>query len=289
MKKKRGLGTGISALIEDFNTSAEHNILFIDRENIFPNPKQPRKEFDEDALHDLAYSIKTKGIIQPLLVQKTDEGSYQIIAGERRWRAAGVAKLEKIPVVVKDVNEVEAYELALIENIQRQDLNPVEEAMGYRELIDEFELTQEELSKRLGKNRSTIANSLRILMLPEVIIEDIRTGRLTQGHAKVILSLKQGEEQLRLREQILSGSLSVVKAEKVKKKIASTTKQRKKRKTKKEEQDIYLIDVEESLKEYLSTKVLIEKKKRGGVINISFTSDDDLNRLVEKIMGDKEV
>ncbi|MBF0274850.1 MAG: ParB/RepB/Spo0J family partition protein [Nitrospinae bacterium] len=279
--KRKGLGGGISALIEDFSTNTENNILFLEVDRVIPNPNQPRKAIKEEPLQELVNSIKTKGIIQPILVQRSGD-NYLIIAGERRWQAAKKAKLEKVPVVVKDVTDVEAYELALIENIQRENLNPVEEAFGYKQLIDQFELTQEELSKRIGKNRSLIANSLRIINLPEEIIEDIKNGNLTHGHAKVILSLKDSQEQISLAKQIKEKDLSVFNASKVKTRIKS------KNKRKKTDKDIFLLDVEENLKDYLSANVTIVNKKKGGAIMINYSSTDHLNTIVENIIGENK-
>ncbi|MBF0276124.1 MAG: ParB/RepB/Spo0J family partition protein [Nitrospinae bacterium] len=277
--KRKGLGSGISALIEDFSTNTENNILFVEVDKVVPNPNQPRKEIKDEPLQELVNSIKTKGIIQPILVQRIKEDSYQIIAGERRWQAANKAKLEKVPVVVKDVSDVEAYELALIENIQRENLNPVEEAQGYRQLIEQFELTQEELSKRLGKSRPVVANSLRILNLPEEVIQCIRNGEISHGHAKVILSLTDKNEQLNFVKEIKEKGLSVFKTSKLKKQIKS------KKERKKESKDIFILDVEENLKEFLSASVSIQKKKKGGTLMVNYTNDEHLSNIVEKIIG----
>src|SRR5499426_4565697 len=205
---KRGLGRGLDALLGDAPTVGDTQTE-IPIDQIEPNPRQPRKTFDPGALDELALSIKASGVIQPIVVRRGLTGGWQLIAGERRWRAARQAGLERIPAVVREATDSESLELALVENLLREDLNPLEEAEAYQRLLTEFAWTQEELGERVGRDRSTIANGLRLLKLPEVIQADLRSGRLTMGHARALLSLTSPADQLKLREQILAHSWSV--------------------------------------------------------------------------------
>ena len=213
MASRHGLGRGLGALLPSTPSSGTASseatgIQEIPVQDIAPNPRQPRKDFEINALNDLAGSLKKSGVIQPVVVRKVGSG-YQLIVGERRWRAAKLAGLERIPAVVRDVSDVESLELALVENLMREDLNPIEEAEAYQRLLAEFGWTQEDLAERVSKDRSTISNCLRLLKLPDLIRADLRAGRLTMGHARAMISLTSELEQLRLREEILAHSWSV--------------------------------------------------------------------------------
>jgi len=269
--KKSGLGKGLEALLgESFN---EGEILFCDLESLKPNPFQPRKSIDEKAIEELALSIKEKGILQPLLVRPKD-GGYEIIVGERRWRAAQRAGLKKVPVIVKEVSDRELLELALIENLQRQDLNPLEEAEAYRTLMEQYGYTQEEIGQRVGKDRSSIANALRLLKLPEEAKEALREGRITRGHAMAILSLRSEKEQLRLLREILKGELSVRESESLSRRL--------KREGPSSYPELELLL--EDLRRRLEAPVKIRYRKGRGRIEIEFFSLDDLERIVGIIL-----
>jgi len=276
MAKKLGLGKGLDALFSE-ELGAEY--LMCPLEKIRPNRYQPRLQIDpeDSSFKELVASVKEKGILQPLIVTPTEDG-YELIAGERRLEAARQAGLREVPVIVRrDITEVERLEIALIENLQRQDLTPLEEAEAYYRLMTEFHLTQEEIAKRVGKDRATVANILRLRQLPSVIKEDLNQGRLTMGHARALLNLPL-EQQLALRNEIIKKKLSVREVEKRSQQL------KKKTRPKKEEQPIYL-DLEERLTEVLETKVKISPKKQGGVIQINFYSEEELRRIVERIAG----
>src|SRR5215510_10993323 len=207
MVPKRGLGRGLGALLSSSPIEGEP-LLEVSTDEISPNPNQPRKVFGPEGLEELAASIRSSGLLQPVIARRTAHG-YELIAGERRWRAARQAGLERIPVIVREATDAESLELALVENLLREDLNPIEEAEAYQKLLAQFNWTQEQLAQRVGRDRSSIANCLRLLKLPDVIQEDLRTGRLTMGHARALLPLPGAAEQLKLREEILSHSWSV--------------------------------------------------------------------------------
>jgi len=281
MIKRKALGKGLSALIPEANDIAPHqeNDFFqCPIESIEPNPYQPRQEFDNTALEELAASIKEKGVITPILVSKSDEG-YRLIAGERRWRAAQKAGLERIPVVVRESTPIESLELALIENIQRRDLNPIEEALAYKKWIEDSDTTQEILAQRVGKDRSTIANLLRLLNLPTEIQKDVIDGKLSMGHARVIAGLKSPGEQNRIRALIIKKDLSVRQTETLAKRELSGGHPKKKS----HDLDEYLSSLSDGLKRSLGTKVEIKKKGKKGSINIYFYSDDELDRLLDRL------
>ncbi len=277
--QRKALGKGLGALIpleqpENLNNFGT-NTSDIPIVKIFPGKAQPRKNFDEGNLQELVDSVKEKGILQPIIVQKEKNG-YEIVAGERRWRAAKLAGLEKIPAIVMNLSDLETLEVALIENIHRQDLNPIEEANVYHKLSTKFDLTQDEISKRVGKDRSSIANFLRLLKLPPEIKKDIAENSLTMGHARALLSLQYPHEQLKLRDAILKNSLSVREVEsKIKNQKQKT------QTTKTEKKDIFLTKLEDDLKKSLGTKVLMTKGKKGGKIIINFYSDEELERILK--------
>jgi ParB family chromosome partitioning protein len=250
-------------------------------ELISPNPYQPRKTFDDAAIRELSESVRSHGIVQPLLVTRNGE-KYQLIAGERRFRAAKLAGLTTVPAIVKDpIVGLGALEIALIENIQREDLNPIEEAMAYRQLHDEFGLTQEEVAKRVGKERSTVANSLRLLRLPDKVKVLVASTQLSMGHARALLALQGAKQQEELAEKIVRDDLSVRQTE------ALVAPPPPKPKKKEEQKDVFTRDAEERLQRSLRTKVEIRRKRRGGTIQIGFSSEDELIRLFENLTGGK--
>jgi len=282
MKDRKGLGRGFASLIPDAEvpTDIKQQIIFCDVNDITPNKMQPRKDFDKDALKELSNSIKEKGIIQPLLVKKVTDG-YQIIAGQRRYEAAKMAGLSEVPVLVRTTNEIEDLELALIENIQREDLNPIEEAAGYRMLTEEFDLSHDDIAKRVGKSRAAITNFLRLLKLPQKIQDALLENKITMGHARTILSLDGEKEQLNFLRQIISTNLSVRKSESLAKGIKKSGKAFK---LDSKAQNPLLRSVIEELQRIFGTKVkILQKKDSKGKLIIDFYSTQDLNRILKII------
>ncbi|MCK5511299.1 MAG: ParB/RepB/Spo0J family partition protein [Thermodesulfovibrionia bacterium] len=274
---KTALGKGLGALIQEKEKTS--GILELDINAIIPNEHQPRRVFNDNSLRDLASSIKEKGVIQPVIVRKTAENSFVLIAGERRWRAAKTAGLKKIPVIIKDAAPAEALELALIENIQREDLNPVETADAFQRLINEFNLTHDELSKKVGKDRATVTNYLRLLKLHPDIKAWIAGGSLSIGHAKALLQIENAIAQLDAARKIIKKGLSVREAEALSKKSSSPPVSAQKTHTWRDPQ---IVSLENTLKQSLGTKVrLIHKGKKGGRIEIEYYSLDELDRLLE--------
>jgi len=282
MAKRPALGKGIGALLSSANQEGNSNSKYFlcPIEDLKPHIDQPRKSFDNAKLEELAASIREKGVIQPLVVRREDD-HYQIIAGERRWRASQKAGLREVPVVIQDVSEDWALEMALIENIQREDLNPIEEAEAYRHLMDGFDLTQEEVAKRVGKERPTVANSLRLLRLPELVRQDVMTGTFSMGHARALLSLEKDEEILQLRNQVAGKGLSVRELEALirKLKTAGTVIKKKTAKI----NDPELDHLASEMKRVLGTNVKIIPAAKGGRIEISYYAAKDLDRLMEII------
>jgi ParB family chromosome partitioning protein len=273
--KKMGLGKGMRALLP---VVEDHGKKYFSCpiEEIRPNKEQPRKTFVNEKLEELAASIREKGIIQPLVVLRRD-GHYELIAGERRWRAAQKAGLREVPVVIQDVSEDTALEMALIENIQREDLNAVEEAEAYHQLLERFSLSQEELAKRVGKERSTIANALRLLRLPTEIKRDVAEDRISMGHARALLTLDDPEEQKSARDEIVKNRLSVREAEAlVKRKKAQPL-----AKPKKQVEDADQRDLVERIQRHFGAKVAVRRSGRGGKLEISFADQKELVRIVE--------
>ena len=276
---KMALGRGLGALIPDRSDS----ILEIDIERIVPNEYQPRKLFRDETLKELALSIKEKGIIQPIIVSRTDEGFFKLIAGERRWRAARMAGLKRLPAIVKDTTPTDALELALIENIQREDLTPIETAEVFQRLIKDFNLTHEELSKKIGKDRATVTNYLRILKLPDEVKRWIAEGRLSIGHAKVLLQVEDSGLQVDIARKIVQRGLSVRESESLVKRAMSPGGSRGSRPTAKDPQ---IASLEQRLIQHLGTKVRIHHRgKRGGKVEIEYYSLDELDRILEILMG----
>jgi len=270
MIKKDPLGKGLSAILKDVEEKGTSKLIPVGE--ITPNPTQPRFAVKEDTLMDLAASIREKGVLQPLLLRRNGSG-YEIIAGERRFRAAVMAGLREIPAIIKDVDEKEAVELALIENLQREDLNPIEIATVYERFIEDFGYTQEELAKKIGIDRATISNFVRLLKLPEWITQLIRAGKLTQGHARSLITLKSETEQRKFVEKIIKENVSVRELEREVKK-------------KSEDRHSQFGHVEEMLREIMGTRVDITFKENKGKIIIEFYSKNDLERIVQMISND---
>jgi ParB family chromosome partitioning protein len=270
---KRGLGRGLGALLSSTPTEAE-SLLEVGIDEVEPNPNQPRKSFDSAALEELSASIKASGVIQPVIVRRQGPG-YQLVAGERRWRAARLAGLLRIPAIVREVTDAESLELALVENLLREDLNPMEEAEAYDKLLVRFAWTQEELAQRIGKERSSIANALRLMRLPLPIQDDLRAGRLTMGHARALLALTMPAEQLRLRDEILAHDWSVRATEDtVRTAVAGRPPRPKQRR-----RSVELVALEERLQRALMTRVRIVGSDRQGRIEVRYASAEELERL----------
>lgn len=277
---KMALGKGLDALIPEKG----EEMLHLEINRIFPG-EQPRKIFRDNSLKELASSIKEKGVLQPVIVSRVGDGSFKLVAGERRWRAAQIAGLKKIPAIVKNVASKDSLEIALIENIQREDLNPVETAEAFNRLLKDFNLTQEELSERVGKERATVANYLRLLKLPEEIKSLISDGSLSMGHARAVLSIEGKATQIEAARRIITKGLSVREAESLAKDI-STIGATKKSKGHKGHKDPQIASLEDKLIKSLGTKVRIQHKgKKGGRIEIEYYSLDELDRLLDILMG----
>ena len=300
--KKGGLGKGLDALISEkkvntVNKDTQENdkdlyrdAVMVDIQKVEPNREQPRKNFDEDALLELSDSIKQFGILQPLLVQDKKE-YYEIIAGERRWRAAKMAKIKEVPVIIKNLTDQEIVEISLIENIQREDLNPIEEAIAYKRLLEEFNLKQDEVAERVSKSRTAVTNSMRLLKLSDAVQQMVIDDLLTTGHARALLGIDDPEKQYATAQKIFDEKLSVRETEKLIKKMQNE----KKNASKKEEpvdpkMDIIYQDLEEKLKNILGTKVIINKKNaKKGSIEIEYYSPEELDRIIELFQTIKNI
>lgn len=280
---KKGLGKGLGALIPIIDEKDEKDIQEIDIDEIKPNERQPRKAFDEEKIKELAFSIKEHGVLQPVILRKTKTG-YELVAGERRWRAAKIAGIEKIPAIIKKITDAEVMQIALIENLQREDLNPVEEAMAYKTLMEEFGMTQEELAGRIGKSRSHIANTVRLLNLEDEIKEMINQGKITAGHARALLSIDESRERIKIAKKIAEENFSVRETEDLIKTYSSKAKE-KRNNSKNQEINPAINHIEEQLKKALGTKVKIKGDERRGKIEIDFYSEDELERILEIIVG----
>ncbi len=296
MAVKRGLGKGIDAMISGDDTKTKKIVKevikegdTIDINKIEPNSNQPRKNFNEDKIHELAESIKQHGLIEPLIVQKGKKGFYTIIAGERRWRAAREAGIKEIPVIVKDYTDQQVMEIALIENIQREDLNAIEEAEAYERLIKDFNMKQDEVAERVSKSRVAVTNSLRLLKLDPRVREMIIEDKIKSGHARALLSVTDPEEQYRLAVMIFDNSMSVRETEKmVKKYLADKDKPGKEVKEKDTQTELIYKDYEEKLKTVIGTKVNINNKGKGkGKIEIEYFSPDEFDRIISMMMSMK--
>ncbi len=284
MSQKKVLGRGLGALIPG-KPEAPHQphgpgLLQVPIDRISPNPYQPRKTFNEVSIEELARSVREHGIVQPLVVMRSGD-RFKLIAGERRYRAAQKAGLQSVPVIIKDdIRQGDELEIALIENIQREDLNPIEEANAYHQLHEEFGLTQEEIAKRVGKERSTIANFLRLIKLPDSVKKLLASGQLSMGHARALLAVDSARKQEQLAERVVRRNLNVRQTE-----MLAAEKPPKQAEKKETEKDVFTRDAEERLTRTFRTKVDIARKRRGGVIHIRFSSEDDLIRIYDDLMG----
>ena len=292
---KTGLGRGLSSLLgarppADKQTKAGNSPAPSDTPNevpigeILPGAMQPRNGFDDASLNELAESIRENGIMQPLVVRPR-EGGYDLIAGERRWRASQMAGLANVPIVIRDVDDRTALELALVENLQRENLDPIEEAKGYAQLVDQFDLTQEEVAAKVGKNRATVANALRLIKLPPEVQTYMRDGLLSSGHAKVILGLKQAKDQIAAAKRVIKKELSVRQTEELLGELGQATPGKTKRGAigKSAATDAYILSLESKLRERLGTKVALRYRKGKGSVDIKFFNDEDLQRILETL------
>ena len=282
MASNKGLGKGLGALLGDFAeepvSGSAYRLLPIYK--VEPNPDQPRRDFDEEELQALSESIAAQGVIQPLTVREMPNGYYQIIAGERRWRAARMANISDVPVIVVEADDRKAMELALIENLQRQDLNPVEEALGYQSLIEEYGLTQEEAASRVGKSRPAVANALRLLGLCPEVLELLKTGALSAGHARAVLTLKTEKQQLEAAKKIIALSLSVRQAETLCKNMGKPPAPKKEPVF----EVNYVAECEKNLSKHLGRGVKIVNGKRKGRFELEFYGEEDLQKLLDALM-----
>ena len=284
-KRTNRLGRGLSALIPDISTEIDKkDIITIDLKNIYPNQDQPRRVFDEEKIKILSESIKNYGVLQPIVLKPDDKGKYMIIAGERRYRASKLARKSDIPAVIKDIPMKDIMEIALIENLQREELNPIEEALAYRSLIKNYEVTQEEISEAVGKSRPHITNTLRLLNLPQKIMDMIDQGQITAGHGKALLRVNDENLQLELANKVIAEELSVRATESLAKKICEDNIKEVPKKSK--EKDVFIVDVEEKLRNIFGTKVNISKGKKKGKIEIEYYNEDDLNNIVSILLED---
>jgi ParB family chromosome partitioning protein len=282
LNKKFGLGKGLGALIpedkiQDKEINKKDNVNVIDINLIKANEGQPRKSFDEEKIIQLSQSIKEHGVIQPIILKKDNE-TYTIVAGERRWRASKLAGIKEIPAIVMDLTDKEILEISLIENIQRQDLNPIEEAIAYKKLIEDFNITQEELSNRIGKSRTAVTNCLRLLNLDKRVQEYLIDGVISEGHGRVLLGVENKDLQYELAQGIIDEKLSVRETEKL---IKSLNVKKKDQSNKVSNQNPYYIDVKEKLETLFGTKVLLMDKKNKGKIEIEYYSQEDLQRILD--------
>ena len=282
MASNKGLGKGLGALLGDFSeepaSDSAYRLLPIYK--VEPNPDQPRHDFDEEELQALSESISVHGVIQPLTVRKMPNGYYQIIAGERRWRAARMANISDVPVIVVEADDKKAMELALIENLQRQDLNPVEEALGYQSLIEEYGLTQEEAASRVGKSRPAVANALRLLGLCPEVLDMLKSGAISAGHARAVLTLKTEKQQVEAAKKIIALSLSVRQAETLCKNMGKPPAPKKEPVF----EVNYVAECEKNLSKHLGRGVKIVNGKRKGRFELEFYGEEDLQKLLDALM-----
>ena len=281
-KRSNRLGRGLSALIPDIEEKIEKkDIENISIKDIYPNENQPRRVFDEEKIKDLSESIKKYGVLQPIVLKPDEFGKYMIIAGERRYRASKMANLTEIPAVLRDIPMKEIMEIALIENLQREELTPIEEALGYKSLIENYKLTQEEISEAIGKSRPHIANMLRLLNLEKEVIEMISQGFITAGHGKALLRVTDKIQQINLANKVIDENLSVRETEELTKNVFI---EKKKKKT--PQKDIFTLDIEEKLMNALGTKVNISKGKKNGKIEIEYHDDEQLSNIISLLINE---
>ena len=277
---KRVLSQKFDSIFDDNSFDEDEGITTLKLTDIEPNKSQPRKNFDIEALNTLADSIRLNGIIQPLLVRSMPDGTYQIVAGERRWRAAKMAGLTEVPVYIKELSDIQAQQIALIENLQRENLNPIEEANGYKELMDRFGMTQEDVARVVGKARSSIANSLRLLSLPPIISEMVSSNELSAGHCKVLLGVKDNKDMVELAHRAAGKDVSVREMERMVKSLNKPEKPEKKKET-------FYVEAEISLSKALETNVSIIPGKKKSTIQIEFYNDEDLTDIINRLANNK--
>ena len=277
---KRVLNQKFDSIFDDNSFDEDEGITTLKLTDIEPNKSQPRKNFDIEALNTLADSIRQNGIIQPLLVRSMPDGTYQIVAGERRWRAAKMAGLNEVPVFIKELSDIQAHQIALIENLQRENLNPIEEANGYKELMDRFGMTQEDVARVVGKARSSIANSLRLLSLPPIIAEMVSNNELSAGHCKVLLGVKNNKDMVELAHRAAGKDVSVREMERMVKSLDKPEKPEKKKET-------FYVEAEISLSKALETNVSIIPGKKKSTIQIEFYNDEDLTDIINRLANNK--
>ncbi len=289
MAKKSGLGRGLDALYADNDTAAgNENGVMLRLSEIEPNRNQPRKDFDEQALSELADSIREHGVIQPLLVRPLETGGYQLVAGERRWRAARMVGLAEVPVVIREMSETEVMELALIENLQRKDLNPLEEAAGYRELMTTYGLTQDQVAKRVGKSRSAVANCLRLLNVPEEIQPYLRSGQLSAGHVKALAGMEDRQEMVRIARNAAEKGLSVRDVERQAAQTSQPSRETAGKKDPAREPSFYQ-ELELAMNAELGRKVRIRPgRSGGGTVEIAFFDQEDLRSIAYRLAGEEQ-
>ena len=281
-KKIGGLGRGLDVLFSQNTLEDGNATVTLPLDEIIPNRDQPRKQFDDEALADLSASIAQHGVLQPLLVRPMPDGSYQLVAGERRWRASRMAGLTEVPVVIREMNEQEAAELALIENLQREDLNPMEEAIGYRTLMENYGMTQEQAAQVVNKSRPAVSNALRLLQLPEEVTNLVSAGKLSAGHARTVLAFEGAEAQIAAAKQTVAKGLSVRELERMAKAAKRTP-----RAPKPSSRDSFYDEVELALRENLGRQVKVTATPKGGILQVEFFDPEDLRALANKL-ADKE-
>lgn len=283
-RRSKRLGKGLSALIPEIDEEInKKEIVQVKLSNIRPNKNQPRKEFDQDRIKTLSDSIKSVGVLQPIVLKPTGENNYMIIAGERRYRASIMAGKEEIPAVIKDIPVKDIMEIALIENLQREDLNAIEEALAFKNLIENYKVTQEELSEAVGKSRPHITNTLRLLNLQKKVIKMIENGEITPGHGKALLRIENHDEQLKIANRIVKEDLSVRVVEEMAKRIIEN---KEVKKPEKKQRDIYIVDAEEKLSNLFGTQVNISKGKKKGKIEIVYNNEEELNDILSMMMDE---
>lgn len=275
--KKKSLGKGLDALFEDNSTTLSSGTERVRMADIVPNKEQPRRDFDLAALEQLAASIREHGVIQPLVLRPMPNGTYQIVAGERRYRASRMAGLLEVPAVVQELTDQEAMELALIENLQREDLNPLEEAQGYQALLDEYHLTQEEIAKSVGKSRPVVANALRLLHLPEPVLQYIKEGALSAGHARALCGMDDPKQQIALAEKAVKSDLTVREVEKLAKNLEPST-------VKHRTRDHYYEEMEVALTNELGRRVQVQGTQKKGKLTVEFYGKEDLRELADRLL-----
>ena len=279
--KRGGLGKGLDLIFMENETEDAGGAVSLKIGEIEPNRSQPRHDFDEEALRELADSIARHGVLQPLLVRPLPDGGYQLVAGERRWRACRMAGVTDVPVVIREMNDSEMMQISMIENLQRENLNPVEEALGYRTLSEEYGLTQDEIARSVGKSRPVVANAMRLLKLPQGVLDMVKTGEISSGHARALLAFEDEQQIIQLAEQIVKNDLTVRDIEKYAKKAKAENKVRAKAV---HSRNSFYDEVELALNEHLSRKVTVKNAKDGtsGTLEIEFYSEDDLSELARK-------